>query len=170
MANLTPISSNSNVPQLEITTVALAGPGQAMNSQAQALLNRLTFETTRAGTAEAALQTNINATNIYAFNIQVGTVYTFVIGDAKGGTEKAVVCTSATAVTVTIPVNSSVNFPLGTVIELIQDGAGKVTVAAAGGVTINSLAGNKSIAGQYSRMTIVQKAVNTWWLFGTLIA
>jgi hypothetical protein len=170
MANLTPISSNDAVPQLEITTQALAGPGQVMNSQAQAVLNRLTFETTRAEAAEAVLQANINATNIYGFNTQVGMVYTFVIGDAKTGSERAVVCTSATAVTVTIPLNSSVNFPLGTVIELIQDGTGKVTVAAAGGVTINSLAGNKSIAGQYSRITIVQKAINTWWLFGTLIA
>jgi len=40
MANLTPTPGNDNVPRLETTTIALAGPGGPMNAQAQALLNR----------------------------------------------------------------------------------------------------------------------------------
>lgn len=43
MTNLTPVSSNDSVVQLETATFALGGPGGAMNQQAQALLNRLTF-------------------------------------------------------------------------------------------------------------------------------
>ncbi len=43
MNYLTPSNSNDNVPQLEITTPDLAGPGGPMNSQAQALLNKLTY-------------------------------------------------------------------------------------------------------------------------------
>lgn len=40
MTNLTPVPGMDSVPQLEVTTPALGGPGGPMNSQAQALLNR----------------------------------------------------------------------------------------------------------------------------------
>lgn len=43
MANLTPVASFNDVPQLETTTVALAGPGGIMNAQAQALANRTAY-------------------------------------------------------------------------------------------------------------------------------
>ena len=43
MANLTPSPVNSDVPQLETTTVALGGAGAPMNTQAQALLNRTAY-------------------------------------------------------------------------------------------------------------------------------
>lgn len=40
MTDLTPVATLSAVPQLETNTIALAGTGNPMNSQAQALLNR----------------------------------------------------------------------------------------------------------------------------------
>lgn len=43
MANLTPVSTFSDVRQLETTDLVLAGPGQTMNEQAQALLNRTEY-------------------------------------------------------------------------------------------------------------------------------
>lgn len=43
MANLTPVSSDDSVIQLETTTLALGGPGGPMNQQAQALLNKITY-------------------------------------------------------------------------------------------------------------------------------
>lgn len=43
MTNLNPVSSWSDVRQLETTDLVLAGPGQVMNEQAQALLNRTQF-------------------------------------------------------------------------------------------------------------------------------
>jgi hypothetical protein len=43
MANLTPTAALADVPQLEIGTYALAGPGGPMNAQAQALLNRIQY-------------------------------------------------------------------------------------------------------------------------------
>lgn len=43
MTDLTPTSSLDPVPQLETSTLALAGPGQPMNFQAQALLNRTQY-------------------------------------------------------------------------------------------------------------------------------
>lgn len=53
MADLTATSSWDAVPQLETITIAIAGPGGVMNSQAQALINRTQFlndqQTTQAG-------------------------------------------------------------------------------------------------------------------------
>lgn len=43
MTDLTPTPSFDPVPQLETSTLALGGPGQPMNAQAQALLNRTQF-------------------------------------------------------------------------------------------------------------------------------
>lgn len=40
MTNLVAVSALTDVPQLETSTLALAGPGAVMNAQAQALLNR----------------------------------------------------------------------------------------------------------------------------------
>lgn len=99
-------------------------------------------------------------------NNQTGTTYTFVLVDA------GYVCTftNASPVTVTVPPESSVNFPITTQIELIQDGAGKVTVAPGVGVTIQSQAGNLSLAAQYSNAVLIKKAADTWYLVGTLIA
>ncbi len=99
-------------------------------------------------------------------NAQTGTSYTFVIGDAG----KLCTFTNAAAVTVTVPPNSSVAFPVNTQIDLGQLGAGKVTNAQGSGVTINSLNGNKALAGQYAGATLIKTGTDTWWLVGSLIA
>lgn len=95
-----------------------------------------------------------------------GTTYTFVLTDA-GKMKRS---TSGSATTFTIPTNASVAFPVGTQIDLLQFGAGKLTIAAIGGVTLNSLGGNKSAAGQYVGMTLKQVATDSWVLMGNLIA
>lgn len=61
-------------------------------------------------------------------NTQTGN-YTLVLSDAA----KVIELNSATAVNLTVPLNSSVAFPIGTLIEILQLGAGQVTVVAAGG-------------------------------------
>ena len=43
MTNLTAVAGWDNVPQLEVDTLALGGVGSPMNTQAQALLNRMAF-------------------------------------------------------------------------------------------------------------------------------
>ena len=45
----------------------------------------------------------------------------------------------STAITLTIPTNASVAFPVDTQIDVVAYGAGDVSIAGAGGVTINSL-------------------------------
>ena len=90
--------------------------------------------------------------------------YTLVIGDIG----KLVETNVATANTLTVPLNSSVAFPIGSKIDVAQYGVGQTTITAAGGVTINSNAGALKIATQYSAATLVKIATNEWYCFGNL--
>lgn len=103
--------------------------------------------------------------NPLKLNSQSGTAYTLVITDSF----KYVVITNASAITLTIPTNAVVAFPIGTEIYLIQGGAGKLTVGGAG-ITINSLLSYKSIAGAGGQATLVKVATDIWQLYGNLIA
>lgn len=111
---------------------------------------------------EIALKSNTTRT----INPQTGATYTFVLADSGKICEFA----NASAITVTVPPNSSVAFPVGTQIEVTQTGAGKVTLAQGSGVTITSLASYKSIAGQYASATLYKRATDTWQLSGSLLA
>jgi hypothetical protein len=75
-------------------------------------------------------------------------------------------CNAAGAITVTVPLNATVAFPFGTAIDLWREGAGTVTVAAAGGVTIRSSGNRLNLASQYSWATLVKIATDTWALMG----
>lgn len=104
-------------------------------------------------------------------NAQTGTTYTFVLADGSGaGSQPLVTLSNAGAITVTVPANGTAAFPVGTQIDCIQQGAGKVSFTPAGGVTINSKASNLSIAAQYVSATLIKTATNTWTLIGDLIA
>jgi hypothetical protein len=92
--------------------------------------------------------------------------YTLVLTDAG----KTIEMTKATVSTLTVPLNSSVAFPVGTRIDILQVGAGQVTVAAAtGAVTINYKGGLK-ISGQWAAATLIKRATDTWVLIGNLTA
>jgi hypothetical protein len=91
--------------------------------------------------------------------------YTLVLSDAS----KLVEINSASANNLTVPLNSSVAFAVGTQISLLQVGAGQMTVVATGGVTINATPGLK-LRAQWSSATLVKRATDTWVLVGDLSA
>lgn len=99
-----------------------------------------------------------------SINAQTGTTYTFVAGDAG----KLVTFGSSSATTVTVPKNDSVAFAVGTKIDCVQVGAGKVTFSS--DATINSKSSNKSINGQYVAVTLLKTDTDTWLLIGDLQA
>jgi hypothetical protein len=76
---------------------------------------------------------------------------------------------SSSGVSVTIPADSSLNFPVGTSIDILQTSTGQVTIAAAGGVTVNATPGLK-LRTQWSSATLVKRAANTWVVMGDLTA
>lgn len=99
-------------------------------------------------------------------NAQTGTTYTPVLTDADN---KYVSLDNAGAVTVTIPANATTAFDVGDVINLVQIGAGQVTVAAAGGVTINYPANRDGkTRGQNSWVQLVKQATDEWYASGDL--
>ena len=68
----------------------------------------------------------------------------------------------------TVPPNSSVPFPIGTVIELYQYGAGQTTVVPGSGVTIRSPGGKLKIAAQYGGASLRKLAIDEWTLEGNI--
>lgn len=90
--------------------------------------------------------------------------YTPVIADA----DKIVEINKATAAIVTVPPNASVAFPIGTVIEFIQLGAGQVTFAPGAGVTIRSPGSNLKLSGLYSGASLRKRATDEWVLSGDM--
>jgi hypothetical protein len=72
-----------------------------------------------------------------------------------------------TAITVTVPTNSTVPMPIGTRIRITQIGAGQVTIAAAGGVTLNT-ASTLTTRAQYSVVKLRKRSTDTWVVSGDL--
>jgi len=90
--------------------------------------------------------------------------YTLALTDA----DKLVEMNVATANNLTVPLNSSVAFPIGTKIDLAQYGAGQTTVVATSGVTVRSAGGALKLTSQYSGATLVKIATDEWYLFGNI--
>jgi hypothetical protein len=104
------------------------------------------------------------------FNDQTGTTYTFVLADAEN---KLVTASNAATQTYSIPTDATTNFPVGSQINIIQIGAGQVTIqAASSGTTTVTSTGATSAApklrAQWSSATLVKKAANVWYVIGDL--
>ena len=95
-------------------------------------------------------------------NAQTGTTYTLVITDNG----RLVTLSNAAAITLTVPLNATVAFATGAIINIQQIGAGQVTVAGAAGVTLNGT-GTKTRA-QWSAASLVKTATDTWTLIGDI--
>lgn len=81
---------------------------------------------------------------------------------------KTIFMTSASSQTITVPLDSAVNFLVGTRIDVIQYGAGEVTFANIGGVTLNSESNKRKINGQFVGATLIKTGANEWILLGAL--
>jgi hypothetical protein len=69
---------------------------------------------------------------------------------------------------VTIPLNSSVPFPIGTEISIIQIGGGTTIITGSSGVTVNSSLGVKTLQNPYDVASVVKRGTDSWYLFGNL--
>ena len=117
-------------------------------------------------TADAAEATGIKwqYEGELTLNAQTGTTYTLVLTDSA----KFVTLSNASAITATVPPNSSVAFPTGTQVNLMQLGAGQVTVAAGSGVTLRSAGSLVNTSAQYAVATLLKIDTDTWVLVGNL--
>lgn len=117
-------------------------------------------------TAEKLASGVISSTQ--SFNAQTGTTYTLVLADAD--LNKFVTLNNSSSVTVTIPPDSSVAFPVGAVVSAMQLGAGQVTFAAGAGVTLSSEGARLKTKGQYAVVTLLKMSANNWVAFGNTAA
>ena len=111
-----------------------------------------------------------SASAALAFNAQTGTTYTFVLADADN---KLVTASNASAQTYSIPTNASVAFPIGTQLNIIQIGAGQVTVSAATPATTTvvstgATAASPKCRAQYSAMTLIKRDTDSWYAVGDI--
>jgi len=74
---------------------------------------------------------------------------------------------STSPVTITIPTNSAVAYPIGTTLDILGTNTGLITIAGDTGVTVNATPGLK-LRGQWSSATLFKRAENSWVVFGDL--
>jgi hypothetical protein len=120
---------------------------------------------TAAQVLTAAECTNL-AIAMIALNAQTGTSYTTVLGDDG----KLITLDNAAAITLTIPPNGTVAYGIGTQLNLMQLGAGQVTITPGAGVTIRSAGSKLKSKEQYAVATCVKIASDTWVAVGNLAA
>jgi hypothetical protein len=97
-------------------------------------------------------------------NAQTGTTYTLVLTDNA----KVVTLSNASGITVTVPTNASVAFPIGVQVNLVQLGAGQVTVTSS--ATIRSQGSKLKLNGQYAAASLLKVAADEWVLIGNTAA
>jgi hypothetical protein len=100
-------------------------------------------------------------------NAQTGTTYTTVLADNG----KLVTQTNGSPITTTIPPNSSVAYPVGAQISVVQLDVGQVTFAQGVGVTIVSTGASASapkLRARYSTATAIQTATDNWLVVGDI--
>lgn len=92
-----------------------------------------------------------------------GATEALVLGDAGN----SVIGNSASAQLLTVPLNSAVPYPICTRVDVYQRGAGIVTVRGGTGVTVNGVsAGGASLLAQYTAVTLLLIATDTWIMAG----
>ncbi len=100
-------------------------------------------------------------------NAQTGTTYTLVLTDNG----RLVTLSNAAAITLTVPLNATVAYATGAIINVQQIGAGQVTIQGAAGVTITSTgatATTPKTRAQYSAASIIKTGTDSWTVIGDI--
>ena len=178
------IGNTLNIPQYSggIGTISLAAIGSSPNANAATLtgtiLNLEPASASFGGVVTTGTQTFAGAktfsSDLTISGVLMSTIttnrqtasYTLVLTD-RG---KLIEMNVATANNLTIPLNSSVAFTIGTQIDLSQYGAGQTTVVATSGVTIRSTNSWVKLNAQYAAATLIKIGTDEWYLFGNLNA
>lgn len=92
--------------------------------------------------------------------------YTLVATDAG----KVIEMNVSSANSVNVPLNSSVPFPIGTEIFIMQYGTGQTSISPVSGVTVRSKANYKKIGSQYTGACLLKVGTDEWYLVGSLVA
>jgi hypothetical protein len=156
--------SASAASTISLLSVGVNGTVLTANSATATGLEWSTPSVTATNSATLSNKTLTSPVINLATNAQTAS-YSLVLSDAS----KIVEISVGSANTVTIPVNSSQAFPIGTQILVLQTNSGQTTIVPAVGVTVNGSPGLK-LRSQWSSATLVKRATDTWVAIGDLVA
>lgn len=112
----------------------------------------------------------VSPSTALTIDAKTSTTYTFVLGDANN---ELITASNASAQTYSIPTNASVAFPIGSQINIIQIGAGQVTINAVTSGTTTVLSNGATAAApklrvQYSSATLIKVGTDAWYVIGDI--
>ena len=128
-------------------------------------IDALETDVSTAQTDITNLETDVTNINQLQLNTQTAS-YTLVLDDAG----KLVQMNVGSANNLTVPPTSSVAFPAGTQILVVQLGSGQTTLVAGSGVIINSKDGNLKLSARYCGVTLIKRNGDNWFALGDLSA
>lgn len=100
----------------------------------------------------------LKSNKAFTFNDKIDD-YTLILSDAD---YKILTFNKATALSVIVPPNSSVAFPIGTIISLKRIGVGVLTVSQGAGVTVNATAVVLTDPGQNIIFSLIKTGTDIW--------
>jgi hypothetical protein len=164
----------TNIPESGDITAVTAGTGLSgggtSGSVTLAINTAVTADLTTAQTLTNKTLTTPTLTSPLinlGITTDTSTGYTTVLSDNG----KLITLSNASAITATIPPNSSVAYPVGAQLNFVQLGAGQVTFTQGAGVTIVSTGATASAPktrAQYSSATAIQTSANNWLVAGDI--
>lgn len=159
-----PANASQNEPGLEHDVV---------HTRANAVLNALmaivgtTDDTNGAATVLGRLlHLEAIAPGIVPINLQSGTGYVLAAADVG----KLVCMSNASPNTLTVPLASSVPFPVGARVDLSQDGTGQTTIAKASPSIVINTPETLKLRKRFAKATLINRGPDVWDLEGNLEA
>ena len=120
-------------------------------------------------TGDVLTAADMNGLVAFSINAQTGTTYTAVSTDTY---QVLVTMNNASANSFKIPTNATTAFPVGTVLTVLQLGAGATTISAVtSGTTTVASAGASSAApvlAQYKSAACIKTGTDTWVVVGSV--
>lgn len=120
-------------------------------------------------TGDVLSATNMNGLTAFTVGSDQTTDYTAVLADQY---QALIPMNKATAVAFRIPTNASVAFPVGTVITVLNKGAGTCTISAVTSGTTTVLSAGATAASptlaQYKTAACIKTATDTWYIVGAI--
>lgn len=120
-------------------------------------------------TGDVLTASDMNGLVAFTLNTQTGTTYTTVANDQY---QRLIVTSNASAKTVSIPTDATLNYPVGTTITFLNTGAGLLTInAVTPGTTTITSAGAVSASptvAQFRSAAAIKTAANSWTVVGAV--
>jgi len=120
-------------------------------------------------TGDVLTSTIFNGLPAFAVQVAKTADYTAASGDEY---QQLVQMNKATAVAFKLPVDATYNFPVGTVITILNIGAGTLTISAVtpGTTTVLSAGGTAAspTLAQYKSAACIKTAANAWYVVGAI--